>query len=264
MLNYMSGPQNNSYEEEVDKLLSLLSEGEVTGKEEVAKKKNELKQKMKKMMLQFKSPSMKQSQESKELKVEIECMSRKAAGLNCNTQSSSINRKNLHDHVALEERYDTDAEDVVRWRTIIIEELESINSLLKMRKSINVKDGLVNIWLDRLNNTKSMSKSITSIMEEKVNEIKKEEESCKTEILNIRKKKKSKVAHEELEVAKNNLKDVEARKKTWAKRKRMTESLGNKLGSASTIYDRNASKESLYKYQPKIHKANRVKRPEDK
>ena len=133
-----------------------------------------------------------------------------------------------------------------------------------MRKSINVKDGLVNIWHDRLNNTKSMSKSITSIMEEKVNEIKKEEESCKTEILNIRKKKKSKVGHEELEVAKNNLKDVEARKKTWAKRKRMTESLGNKLGSASTIYDRNASKESLYKYQPKIHKANRVKRPKDK
>ena len=133
-----------------------------------------------------------------------------------------------------------------------------------MRKSINVKDGLVNIWHDRLNNTKSMSKSITSIMEEKVNEIKKEEESCKTEILNIRKKKKSKVGHEELEVAKNNLKDVEARKKTWAKRKRMTESLGNELGSARTIYDRNASKESLYKYQPKIHKANRVKRPKDK
>ena len=210
----------NVYEKEVDDIVrSLLARSDSNDEEEFVKKNEKVKRKIKEVMKLSRIPNMQESQKLENLDIEFSGKTRKVAGeyispeavLNANSHSSPVNKRILFEHVNIEERYDNAAEDIVKWRNVVEGELEVINGILKMRNQIDVKDGILNVWLLKLDNIYMMSELIIDIMNKKVDEIGKEQTIYKTEIEEIRKKNRTKDVTEELEILKNCLKDVEAR-----------------------------------------------------
>ena len=116
---------------------------------------------------------------------------------------------------------------LVKWMKLT--ESDAIKGVLKMRNDIYVREGILNFWLMRLDNTYLMTKLIFAIMEEIMEETETEKIIFKAEVEETKKKSRNKCGNDELELFKKCVKDAEEREKVWGRRKSMNESLKKKL-----------------------------------